>query len=440
MRSDERLVAQVCATDATLAGFPLMRSANTWRAVVIGPCALWWPLDGAQARKPARSLPAVGGTVWVDADRDGIRDRGERGAANVRLSLQRAAKRRGRLVYTRVAGTASGKDGRWSFKPGKPGTYRVKVALPRGYDGFAPQRRGRARTLDSDVQPSSGLTPRAQLKPGGKTVRFDAGLLPTATPVPLPSPPSPAPPAAPQPPPFQIGGLVWRDNGDGYRDSTETVRLASTVELWTADRSRLLASTTTDGQGAWTLTVPGGVDYRVRVIQPSYPGLAPKDQGGDDARDSDFNPSGPDKGYTDLRPANTGSLSFDAAAVTPPVVGNLVWRDTNGDGRQDVGEPGEPNVTVQLWDFSKSELYDTAVTNASGVYQLRAPNTSQAYRVRVLLPAGLAFTGKNQTVSDDGIDSDVNTSGIDAGYTDVFRMALNTISVVSMDAGLIPTP
>ena len=184
--------------------------------------------------------------------------------------------------------------------------------------------------------------------------------------------------------------------------------------------------------------MPGDVAYRVRVIQLGFSSFAPKHQGGDDTRDSDFNPSGPHTGYTDAIGANTGSLSFDAAAVTPVAIGNLVWRDANENGRQDAGEPGEPGVTVELWDFSKSELYGTAVTNASGVYQLRAPNTGQAYRVRVLLPTGLAFTGKNQTLGDDGIDSDVNPTGIDAGYTDVLSFASNTISVVSVDVGLLP--
>ncbi len=412
-----------------------MRGGVMWRAVAMtaGLCVLCWPLDGAQAGKPARSLPTVGGTVWVDADRDGLRDRGERGASKVRLSLQRAAKRRGRLVYRKAAQTTSGKGGRWSFRPTEAGTYRVEVALPSGYGGFSPKRRGRTRTLDSDVQPSSGLTPRATLARGGKAVRFDVGLLPAAA-----SGPSPAPPAPSPKPSFQIGGIVWRDNGDGYRDSIETARPESTIELWSADGSQLLTSTTTDALGAWKLTVPGGIDYRVRRIgSNSYSELAPKDQGGDDTRDSDFNRSGPHKGYTDVIAANTGSLSLDAAATTPASIGNLVWRDTNQNGRQDAGEPGEPNVTLELWDFSKTELLDVTVTDAGGVYQLTAPSGGQAYRVRALLPAGTAFVPKNGSL-DDGLDSDVNPSGVDAGYTDVIFTATNLISAPGWDVGLRP--
>ncbi len=111
-----------------------MRAAIIWRALAIaaGLCVLCWPLDDAQARKPARSLPTIGGIVWVDADRDGMRDRGEAGAAKVRLSLQRATKRRGKLVYRNAGRTTSGKGGRWSFKPAAPAAYRVKVDVAEG--------------------------------------------------------------------------------------------------------------------------------------------------------------------------------------------------------------------------------------------------------------------------------------------------------------------
>jgi hypothetical protein len=324
------------------------------------------------------------------------------------------------------------------------------VLLPRGYAGFAAANRGRRESRDSDVSARGGLTPTVRLARGGKARRFDAGLLParggSGQPAPSPSPGAPAPTPEPEPqpqppgPPFQIAGLVWRDYGDGIRQTDELARREGTVELWTADRSTMLASTTTNGFGGWTLTVPGGVAYRVRVIENgSYKSFAPKRQGSDPTRDSDFNWAGADKGFTDVIPADAGSMHFDAAAMTPVNIGNLVWRDLNANGIQDAGESGVANVTVELWDATRTELLDSVVSDASGNYFVKAPCGGQWYRIRVVPPIGAGFAPKDQG-GNDQLDSDIHVAGPEAGWTDVVPIASNVISTTIWDAGLVPAP
>ena len=48
-------------------------------------------------------------------------------------------------------------------------------------------------------------------------------------------------------------------------------------------------------------------------------------------------------------------------------VGDLVWQDTNGNGQQDEGEPGIPEVTVMLYDAGQ-ELVAATSTDAQGFY------------------------------------------------------------------------
>jgi hypothetical protein len=139
-----------------------------------------------------------------------------------------------------------------------------------------------------------------------------------------------------------------------------------------------------------------------------------------------------------------GASPTPTRTPTPINIGNFVWDDIDGDGRQDAGEPGLADITVQLWNAGKSALLDAAVTNGSGSYTVTAPVPGD-YRVRVLLPGGSdEFSPKNQASGDDLLDSDINPTGVDTGFTDVFTLASNVISITSIDAGVVlfrtPTP
>lgn len=129
---------------------------------------------------------------------------------------------------------------------------------------------------------------------------------------------------------------------------------------------------------------------------------------------------------------------------TPINVGNFVWDDLDMDGRQDAVEPGLAGVTVQLWNATKTQLLDSAITNASGIYSLTAP-TPGSYRVRMVLPeASDFFTVMDGAGGDDTKDSDVNPGGVDQGFTNVYNFPSNLISITSIDAGIVkyhpPTP
>lgn len=128
----------------------------------------------------------------------------------------------------------------------------------------------------------------------------------------------------------------------------------------------------------------------------------------------------------------------------PINVGNFVWDDRDKDGQQDPGEPGLAGVTVQLWNAAKTLLIDSTVTNSSGLYSLSAPAPG-TYRVRVLLPDPADFfTIMDGAGGDDTIDSDINPSGPDQGFTNVYTFQSNLISITSIDAGIVkyhpPTP
>ncbi len=273
----------------------------------------------------------------------------------------------------------------------------------------------------------------------------------------------PFPTATRTPTPINIGNFVWDDlDQDGRQDAGEPGLSGVTVQLWNSTKTALLDSSVTNASGIYTVVAPVPGNYRVRVLLPGgMDQFSPKDQaGGDDQDDSDINQTGVNFGFTDIFNLADNVISttiYDAGIViyrtptptrtpTPINIGNFVWHDLNANGVQEVGEPGVQYVQVQLWDSAKTQLLDTAITNASGIYTVTAPVPGD-YRVRVLLPpvTGVAFTLKG-AVADDQKDSDINQAGLNYGFSDVITLASNLISTTIHDAGLIaytpftPTP
>ncbi len=384
----------------------------------------------------------VGNFVWDDLDQDGQQDGGEPGLANVTVQLWNSAK------SLLLAQTTTNGSGIYALIAPLPGDYRVRVLLPNDNDAYSPKNlAGGDDTDDSDINPygsSSGFTDIYTFASNLISITtIDAGIIKfrTATPTRTPTP-------------VNIGNFVWDDlDQDGRQDDGEPGLANVTVQLWNSTKNQLLDQTTTNGSGIYTLQSSGPGDFRIRVVLPSASdSFSPKNlAGGDDTKDSDINPSGGDSGFTDIFTIASNVISttiYDAGIIkfrtatptrtpTPVNIGNFVWDDLNGDGDQDPGEPGIPDVTVQAWNSTKTLLIDQTTTNASGIYTVTVP-TPGDYRVRVILPSvGDTFTGKNLAGGDDTKDSDINPSGGDSGFTDIFTIASNVISTTIYDAGII---
>jgi hypothetical protein len=132
---------------------------------------------------------------------------------------------------------------------------------------------------------------------------------------------------------------------------------------------------------------------------------------------------------------DAGSIDFEnqtvgAGLVGAYSVGDTVWRDNNGNGVLDVGEPGVPGVTVELLG-SDSQVLATAVTSNIGRYtfgHLAAGN----YKIKFSkLPAGLIFTCGNSG-ENPAVDSDANRDGLSS----FFALGSDNPADTTIDAGL----
>lgn len=96
----------------------------------------------------------ISGVVYIDTNRNGIRDAGEVGRAGVRLTL--TGSRPGSItVATREV--LSGSDGSYSFEGLLPGTYTVAMAVPGGLTATTPRTIGNIPITSGQGRPNNNF-------------------------------------------------------------------------------------------------------------------------------------------------------------------------------------------------------------------------------------------------------------------------------------------
>ncbi|MEZ5056609.1 MAG: SdrD B-like domain-containing protein [Saprospiraceae bacterium] len=179
--------------------------------------------------------------------------------------------------------------------------------------------------------------------------------------------------------------------------------------------------------------------YRVRFITPIGYNNTYRNQGTDDALDSDANTNSGSANYG--LTANTTLVSgqyyqdFDAGYYQPATLGNFVWEDLNGNGLQDGGEPGVGNITVTLDGTTGNGtiVNRTTTTNASGIYFFDGL-VPGSYKVTFDLPTGYSFT-----YSDEGADDTIDSDADQANGMTINEIITSGENYPDFDAGIINT-
>ena len=344
-------------------------------------------------------LPAaLGDTVWLDLNADGIQNNGEPGVAGVTVSLYDSS---GGLLET----TLTDSSGLYHFTNLTPDYYSVGFSLPAGYL-FTLIHQGGDSSLDSDALIPSGRTNLFQLTPGQNDLSWDAGLYQVAS----------------------LGDFVWSDiNANGIQDTGEAGIPNVTVNLYDSGGS-LLTATTTDSGGLYQFIdlTPGS--YSVGFVAPTGSVFSPANQGADSDLDSDADTATGRTVSTTLV-SGENDPSWDAGLYQVASLGDFVWSDSNANGIQDAGEPGIPNVMVNLYD-NGGALLTATTTDSGGLYQFM-DLTPGSYSVGFVAPTGSIFSPANQGADSD-LDSDADTT---TGRT-VSTTLVSGENDLSWDAGL----
>jgi hypothetical protein len=137
---------------------------------------------------------------------------------------------------------------------------------------------------------------------------------------------------------------------------------------------------------------------------------------------------------SDDSPEDSFKLSrMETSCPTPApacagVIGNFVWKDSNGNGIQDNGEPGLSGVTVQL--KHGSTVIATRTTDANGAYQFTGLCAGSYTVVIPTVP-----TGHVASPSAVGTNRTTDSNGSPAAVT----LATNNASIHSIDFGYVPS-
>ncbi|MBK7635345.1 MAG: carboxypeptidase regulatory-like domain-containing protein [Saprospiraceae bacterium] len=351
----------------------------------------------------------IGDFVWEDKNGNGQQDSGEPGIPGVTVQL---LDQNNNVIRT----TTTSGTGAYEFDNLPPGTYYVRVTPPTGYNVTTPNS-GNDST-DSDINSTTNTTGAINLGAGETNLTIDAGLLRPAS----------------------LGDFVWDDqNGNGVQDAGEPGISGVIVSLEDASgnpardiNNNIITSTTTGSNGSYQFTnLRPGVVYVVKFTAPSGYQPSSADRGGDDTKDSDANTTtGKTPGVT--LESGQNNPTIDAGYYRPASLGDFVWDDTNGNGRQDVGEPGISGLTVTLTGTTGdgTPVNQTTTTGSDGSYSFTnlKPGT---YTVTFTKPTGTAFTGQDSGTDDK--DSDASpTTGSTAGIP-----LLSGQNITTVDAGVL---
>ncbi len=199
----------------------------------------------------------IGDFVWRDLDADGFQDPGEPGIDGVQVRLY---KDNGDGVFNPatdiLVGTkTTSAGGKYLFQDLAPNDYFVDVV-----DSTVPA--GHQITTYNDP------TDMISLAEGQRYLEADFGYVIGAV----------------------LGDFVWEDlDKDGIQDPGEPGIPGVTVNLYDG-ANNLLTATLTDSTGYYSFPNRPAGSYQVEFIPPYGFVFSPKDQGGDDAKDSDPDP------------------------------------------------------------------------------------------------------------------------------------------------------
>jgi 5-hydroxyisourate hydrolase-like protein (transthyretin family) len=373
----------------------------------------------------------IGDFVWQDLNGNGCQDAGEPGIQGVQVDLYSGCG----AGATFVTSMTTDANGKYLFTGLCAGNYSVVFHTPAGYNHTLAHQTCSVGGLpsnqtdsDCDCTGTADCTVCVNLPASNsQDLTIDCGYVPICT--------------------GQIGDFVWQDlNGNGCQDAGEPGIQGVQVDLYSGcgAGATFVTSMTTDANGKYLFTglcagnysvvfhTPAGYNHTLAHQTCSVGGL-PSNQ-----TDSDCDCTGTADCTVcvNLPASNSQDLTIDCGYV--PIctgqIGDFVWQDLNGNGCQDAGEPGIPNVQVDLYSGcgAGATLLTSMLTDANGKY-LFTGLCAGNYSVVFHTPAGYAHTLVHQACNVGGLPSNQTDSDCECTGTADCAVCVNLPAFNSQD-------
>ena len=267
---------------------------------------------------------SLSGTVYRDDSRNGDQDGTEPGYSGVTVQLLDAS---GNVVTT----TTTDANGTYSFSKLPDGTYSVKVVK----DG---ELADTEQTEDPDATKDNASEPVTLGEDNPTKDHIDFGYVPD----------------------YSIHGLVYRDGDrDEKHGATEKGYANQTVELRDKD-GKVVATTTTDANGAYSFEkLPAG-DYTVKVVKDGALTDLDQTEDPDSTKDSA-------SGVISLGNDHRTETDVNFGYIANNSINGTIYRDGDRDGKKGDTEGRYSGVTVQLLD-KDGKVIATTTTDKDGKY------------------------------------------------------------------------
>ena len=290
---------------------------------------------------------SLSGTVYRDDSRNGDQDGTEPGYSGVTVQL---LDKDGNVVGT----TTTDKDGKYSFSKLPDGTYSVKVVK----DG---ELADTEQTEDPDANKDNASEPVTLGEDNPSKDNIDFGYVPD----------------------YSIHGLVYRDGDrDETHGATEKGYANQTVELRDKD-GKVVATTTTDENGAYSFEkLPAG-NYTVKVVKDGALTDLDQTEDPDSTKDST-------SGVISLGNDHRTETDVNFGYIANNSINGTIYRDGDRDGKKGDTEGRYSGVTVQLLD-KDGKVIATTTTDKDGKYSFEhLPDGT--YSVKVVKDGALTDT------------------------------------------------